>query len=346
MTSTAPYGEAGDDTSLSGLADNGKHASLAVLTMLLEAILVGRSAEQLLGAGDLPEEAALFVAPRFGWMFAKIAVGRKEIGANGDRLLMPVHLEWNETLHLLADGETHTAEWLTSSMGHIEHGTTTVTTTRALFDAESDLDGSSIPTATRAPLESASELRTRLVTLAEQGHQAMWELKSMWESRVRSMVYKAHASSCIDISEYAGTDMVLLDETSIESIVDEFMYGEGEDPGKMHRVIEKVLQPQSMLKVDPLRYMNAAVRRDAAEAVRQRIGDNRVGRKVRAVARELGKPDVDAVVTAVRAMYPRDKISHDRVRAALTVGPDPMAGRWSDHHADGSSAQYADATGY
>lgn len=331
-----------DNTSLQALANNGKHASLAVLAVLIETIIVGRDAERALAEFDLPSEGALWVAPRFGWMFSAINVGRKDLGANGEQLQMPVHLEWGETVKVLPADDTYKAEWLTSSMGHAEHASTEVTTSRSLYEAEIEVNEHSIPVCVRLPLESEMELRSRLVTMVEQGKHALWELKTTWEPRVRSLVYKAHASSCIDISNFTGAEMVLLDETAIEAVVDEFMYGAGDDVGKMHRVIEKVLLPQSMQKVDPLRYMNAALRRDAAEAVRQKIGDNRTGRKIRAVAKELDSPDVDAVVAAVRELYPRDKISERRVMAALTIAPDPMAGRWSNHHADGSEVEFED----
>lgn len=331
-----------DNTSLESLTHNGKHASLAVLTVLMESILVGRAAEKALEEIELPSEGALWIAPRFGWMLSRIKVGRKELGANGERLQMPVHLEWTEPVRVVAEDETFVADWLTSSMGHLEHGSAQVSTSRSLYEPDVEVDEHSVPLTVRLPLESEIEMRHRLAQLAEQGRHAMWELKMTWEPRVRSLVYKAHASSCIDISEFTGAEMVLLDRTAIDSVVDEFMYGVDDDAGKMHRIFEKVLLPQSMQKVDPLRYINAAVRRDAAEAVRQKIGDNRTGRKIRAVARELDSPDLDAVVEAVRELYPRDKISVKRVHAALTVAPDPMAGRWSNHHADGTEVEFAD----
>lgn len=338
----APVDELIDNTELATLSNNGKHASLAVLAVLMESIMVGRDAQVVLDTVDLPSEGTLWVAPRFGWMLSKIKVGRKELGANGERLQMPVHLVWTDPIAVLPADVAYEAEWLTTSMGHVEHGSATVTASRSLYDAETEFNLDSIPISVRLPIESNHELRHRLEQLVEHGKHALWELKMTWEPRVRSLIYKAHASSCIDISEFTGAEMVLLDETAIESVVDEFMYGEDGDVGKMHRVIEKVLLPQSMQKVDPLRYINAALRRDAAEAVRQKIGDNRTGRKIRAVAKELDSPDIDAVIAAVRELYPREKIASQRVLAALTIAPDPMAGRWSNHREDGSEVEYAD----
>ena len=45
---------------------------------------------------------------------------------------------------------------------------------------------------------------------------------------------------------------------------------------------------------------------------------------------------------AARQLWPKDRISHDRVIAALSVRPDPMASRWHVTHADGSEVYGAD----
>ena len=74
----------------------------------------------------------------------------------------------------------------------------------------------------------------------------------------------------------------------------------------------------------------------------RRASSVRIGRKIRAVAADLDQRDVGAVVEAMREMYPKDKVSTDRVVAALSVQPDPMSGRWSTSHADGSESEFAD----
>lgn len=332
-----------DDANLSVLAANGKHASLWTLTEWMHRILAQRVAERLL-AGDLPDYGALFVPESFGWMYSKIDAGRKEIGPDGGRLTLPVRLEWSEPVAILTQN-TELA-WGTASMGHLESGACKVVLDelRHSEDEHVDRDEHGIPVAAVVAVDPEHVLRRRLQVVVDEGKQAYWEMLQTMEPRVKLMLRRAHVGVSRDICEFQGMpDRLLLDETALEAVVTDFILGTGDEIGKLRAIIEKILTPASMHRVDPLRYINRAIRRDAAEAIRRQVGDPRIGRKIRSVSKDLDVRDVAAVVEAMRDLYPKDKVSTDRVVAALSVQPDPMSGRWSTSHADGSESEFAGA---
>ncbi len=330
-----------DDENLSALAVNGRHASLWTLTELLHRIVVGRLAARLVEEGDLPVSGGLFVPESFGWMCSKINVGRKDNGRNGERLSMPVRLEWSEPLAVLT--ENTELVWSTLSMGHDESGVCKVVLDDVGFEDQVEKDEFGVPVFASVVTEPERVLRQRLTVIAEEGEMARWELRSLMAPRVRLMLRRAHFGVSHEVCAFQGMpDRLLLDEVALESVITDFLYGVEGRIGKLDAIVEKILTPESMRRVDPLRYVNRAVRRDAAEAIRQRVGDPRIGRRIRDVARDLDLRDVESVVAAVRDLYPKDKVSTDRVAAALSVQPDPMSGCLSMTRSDGFDSDFVD----
>lgn len=325
------------------LSNHGRHASLMVITDWLHDILVGRVAQQMLDDKvELPAKGAIYVPPSYGWMFSAISVGRKDRDMNGDRMLMPVRLVWDKQIFIM-DAEkarrAKTLSWSTNSMGHDESGKCRVECAKT-SDGEDvvTLSDSLVPSEVTVPIVSRRELKNQLLELAEGRRSGYWNLASYFEPVAVILIKRAHSYLSKSVGLLTGQeDRPLLDAVALEQIRTHFMYDTYEEKGKFAMMIERVLDPSSMRKVDPLRYINAAMSRDAKENVRKALGDNRTGHRLRVLAADLGSTDIEVVVAAARQLWPKESIDVKRVDAALNVKPDPMATRW-DLVEDGANA--------
>lgn len=327
---------------LDTVSAHGQHASLMTMCEWLHDIIVGNAAAEMLeNLDDIPDEGGLWVPPSYGWMFSAINVGRKDRGANGERLRLPVRLEWDTPIVVLTRSALKSkrkVSWLTYSMGHSGAGDCTVGLSESLFDPQTVITDAFIPTEALVPMNPRHQIIAELEALVETKRESYWNLMANLEPLAVTYVKKAHSWLSRSVGSLTGfEDMPLLDRTAQEQVRCDFMYGNDAEPvSKLERIVARLLDPASMRKVDPLRYLNAAMRRDTQEAVRQAVGDNRVGVRLRDLAKNLGSTDVEVVVAAARELWPKDRISDDRVIAALSVRPDPMASRWHVTHTDGS----------
>lgn len=210
-----------------------------------------------------------------------------------------------------------------------------------------------------------------LAGLVENGRAARWKFITWLEPILGSYLRKAHAGIRTEIAESrtpaahrgtirpaanpadypgkakpkgsrAGTAPAagpaafappLVDDVKLDQLRDHMLFGDGDSPSAADRLLALCTAPTTFTKVDPLRYVTAALRRDSATTLRRAIGDPHVGRKVRSLARELGTTDVTTVVAEYRRRWPADHVAPDRAEQALSVGSDPMA-RWAGFHED------------
>ena len=69
--------------------------------------------------------------------------------------------------------------------------------------------------------------------------------------------------------------------------------------------------------MDPLRYIAVTLRRDAEQEIRRRIGDPRIGPKIRALHRQHPGISLPDLVDRYRELHPQDRLSVRRAAAAL-----------------------------
>jgi hypothetical protein len=176
-----------------------------------------------------------------------------------------------------------------------------------------------------------------LNALVKSGESARWEMLQELEPKLKSFAHQAHSAVSYEIGLSTGVVEPMLDELGLEQIVDAMMYGELQDeddetgerekgkPSAMFRLIELCLEPDCFLKVDPLKYMTKHMRRDAETQIRRRLGDPHIGPKIREIARRHPRAEITDIVEAYREVYPKDRLSLPRARAALSVSPSASA---------------------
>ncbi|MET4143998.1 hypothetical protein [Arthrobacter sp. UYCo732] len=317
---------------------NRKHPSLEVLCARLERIMHGQAAQALLAAGDLPDRAGIVTLPAWSWEHPLIDVGRKDKAhGTGERMLMPVRNNWNTPMVVLIAEEAVPVSYSTRGMGHARAGqsklvrrpglapVTAVTAVPSL--AEPVFVGAGLPSRNVAYLNA----------LVKAGESAHWEVLQGMEPKLRSAVLQAHSSVSYEIGLSTGVVEPMLDELGLDQVIDTMMYGELRDeedetgdrdkgkPSAIFRLIELCLEPDCFLRVDPLRYMTKHMRRDAESQIRRRLGDPHIGPKIREIARRHPRAEIADIVEAYREVYPKDRLSLPRARAALSVSPSASA---------------------
>lgn len=321
--------ETGSASPLTALGEGGRHAGLGVLTSRLHAILVGRAAQKILDRDNLPEECSLWVPPSYVWLTPRLSAGRKTRGADGLVLRLPHRLEWTAVVDVVpvvaARPRPVRRGWVTRSMGHTGAGATAVLPDRSAFDPEVTTTTSGLPVMARLPVLDRDAAVAALTVLVEEGKAAEWEFRSRMEPIASRMIHMAHRSLRHEFAEYTGTDYPLFDETRIEELVTAFVYGSDDHPGKLTQCLDRMLDPETSVKVDPQRYMNVNLMRDAKDTLRSQLGDPRKGPAIRSVSKELSTTDAAVVLEEFRRRHPDVAMSIQRVRTALSVCPDPMA---------------------
>jgi hypothetical protein len=308
-----------------------RHGALVALCTRLHDILVGRAAQALLvEPAAVPEECSVWAAPSWLWTFSRIDVGRKGRAADGGRLRLPVRLEWSTgAVALVRPGQPIDQGWTATGLGHTGSGVLRVESAQGLDRDIVRENETGLPTFARLAALTRQEALGALERLVADGAQARWETLLWLEPHLDQALHRAHASVASELAEHWGSRRALLDDTKLRAIADVMLLGDEDQPGKVAQMLERCLRAETFRKVEPSRYIKEALRRDANTEVRRAIGDPHIGAKIRRVARELGpRSDLDSVITAYRARYPRDRLSRDRAVAALSVSADVMASWW------------------
>lgn len=320
LPAVTPYPASGDGEASTG--SDAHHPTLDRLCSQLHAILVGRHADRLLADEHLlPERAALFVCPTWTWAPPIARVGRKANRPSGGTYLMPVRLDWSETpIRLVGPSQTDCVRWQARGLGYSDEGVSSIVGTPALRVVDQD-------SLQLAPVFTRDELTDQLHALSDEGKTGFWDFLGFLEPHLTQNLHRAHAAVRFEIGGGRDTVGPLLDDTKLQTLATRMLYGDEESdrPHCAERLLDRCLNPNTFIRVDPLRYISLSLRRDAEDVIRAELGDPHIGRKVRALARQIGTTDIKQVVAAYRHTWPKDLLSTDRAARALSIGPDPMA---------------------
>lgn len=300
-----------------------RHEWIDELCARLERVLIGRLADELL-AGDLPESAAVVVAPVWRWLAPRIDMGRKTRRLDGATMLMPVRMTWGPAPLLLATEDVDLA-WSMVGLGYSGAGQVRLVP----CVGAPELTGDDFPTDGEmdVPLLGAHQLRARLRALSEDGRLARWDALMSLEHYVGRAVRNAVVAVSYDVAGVSTGQLPawVLDETGAQGVADRMLLGTGVKPGRVDSLLERCLAPAVFVRVDPLKYVVTDLHRSAEAEVRKTIGDPHIGRKIRAVRRTMPSASLTEVIAAYRRAHPGDHLSSTRATQALTAGPDAMS---------------------
>lgn len=303
-----------------------RHPHVERLCLLLERIVHGRAASELIDTGASGDQ--LFLLPVWSWQEARISVGHKDCddADPGQRLLLPVRMRWHPGPLVLTSADLEgAAGYVGTGLGHgmagvldLDAGAPDSTDTGPVLE-----DGKAVPSqAARPAIQGRSRVRAELSRLARDGHSAYWEALTLMEAEAARALRRAQYAQSYDLMPQHQRGRVL-DDIAMETIRTHMVYGAPDsDHSCVQRLVDRCTQTRTFLRVDPGRYVTDSLRRDARAAVRRALGDPHVGSKVRALALELGREATLAeLVAAYRDRYPADKLSLARAAAALSTAP-------------------------
>lgn len=301
------------------------HPLLVKVTDWLAQIVLGEEAARIAHAADgddghvggiAADGLRLQIGQVWLWRAPRIHVGRKSRAEGGASYALPVRVTWDGGhLHLAPAGRSPAPRrWSAAGMGW-------------------DLTGlsGSIPgpgeASTPAVAEVAGNAAAALAHLVERGRAARWELLLWLQPTVSSALLRAHSSIRAEMGDPRSGSLgpPLVDQVKLDQLRDQMLFGDDTHISAAERLLTLCTAPATFHRVDPLRYLTTAIRRDATTALRRAIGDPHIGPKVRGLARELGTTHVATIVDEYRRRWPSDHLAADRAEQALSVGSDAMA---------------------
>ena len=328
----------------------GVHPWSAQWCALLARVLAGRAATGLDHRG-LPRSVAVVVLPSFTLVDPTLDLGRKGRGRDGARLRFPARVTWpagadgrsddtgdapgGSLVVLVAAGKQLTLAWEARGVGVAASGSTLVRAgpatgapampapTTAVVARSGGRDPARglgpVPAVLHVPSMARRRALSELDRIAEDGRLALWEARQVLERHAEWMLAHRHVAVALEIDP--ERELRLLDDTDLEVVRSELLLGDPErriSPA-YDRIIERCLAPGAFARVDPERRVMTSLSSVAETALRRRIADPHVGRKVRQLLREETFSDLDALLAAYRARWPRDAIGVGRVAAAVQV---------------------------
>lgn len=317
-----------------GALSTKRHPTLVRVCAWLEAIIHGREADRLLNDPTaLSGATGIALLPAWQWAEPLIEVGRKDRAYDGSSLLLPVRNTWTDGPVALLSGESLTASYRFAGLGHTGAGQARIIQHQTGgFKVSAGESMPSLGTPLFVGTGTQRQIRSALEAVRTAGNDAQWEMMVTFvEPWVRMLSQRAHSAVSYEIAGAADDFRPVLDEQGIESVVNTLMLGDEDRrgnwrPGAVHRMIDLCLKPDCFLRVEPLRYMDKHLRREAEAVIRRQLGDPHIGPKVRKVARAHPRANVHEIVELYRQAYPNDCLSEDRACDALSAGPDVMAG--------------------
>lgn len=211
------------------------------------------------------------------------------LGAVVPRHLGDESLIWSDSPLIL--DEDHTVEWIAeNSRGSV------------LAYTDGTMHG-----ALPAPLVEVAPLRE----LQKKGKEAAWKLVMRLEPYVVSLV----AASARRIAAEVGQPGSVLDDAAVEEVVSELVTG-----GLVMKLVERMSTTDKLLSQSLGSYLHINLRSMTETAVRRRIGDPHVGRKIRRAFADSGAGSMAELLEFYKGRYPSEKVSEKRALAALSAG--------------------------
>ncbi len=300
---------------------------------LLERILAGRAAAGIDRSG-LRGSVALVVLPSFSLVDPQVDLGRKGRAHDGTRLRFPARIVWSADcgadgsgagngapVVLVPAGGSTVCSFEVTGVGVSASGSTLVSACapgRHDDPLASAGDGFAPEVLYARPM-AARRVLAELDRICEDGRLALWEARQMLERHAEWMLRHRHAAVAAEISP--ERDLHLLDATDLEVVRTELLLGDpaGRISPAYDRIIERCLAPSAFARVDPQRRVMTSLRSVAESAIRRRIGDPHVGRKVRRLLREETFAGLAELLACYRERWPGDAIGMRRVAAAVEV---------------------------
>lgn len=211
------------------------------------------------------------------------------LGAVAPRLVDGKVVIWSDTPIIL--DEAHRVEWVTPA----ERG-----------DVFVHMDGT-VDGALPAALYEVAPLSV----LHKKGVEAAWKLAMRLEAYLTELVRGASRRVAADVGVMGG----VLDEAAIEEVVGDIMA-----TGKLLEWAKRLATTEKLLTQSMNSYLHINLRSLAESAVRRRIGDPHVGRKVRALFRESKSRSMADFLALYQSRFPKDGVGQERALAALSAG--------------------------
>lgn len=299
---------------------------LSVICSLLGDVVAAHAAALLLASiAALPTTGDLNVAPSWVWIPPKIDVGRKGKTASGETAKMPVRLDWaGGSVSVTARGENPVVPFRLIGLGHDARLSSSVLlmedTISALY---ADVGFGSSPELVH--FTSHRQLDRLLRALVKKGSHSRWELVSGLEPFALRKLTQANGRVAAEIGENrAYASPKVLDDIAIDDLLSDLLYGDGRS-SVIIRMLERSTDPLTFQRVDPMHYFAVNIRARAEEAIRRRIGDPKIGPKIRRVQARVQAETVEELIEAYRLIHPKDALARKRAIAALTAGSEITA---------------------
>lgn len=308
------------------MTDSNRHPSAAIFSEFIARIVRGRAATVLLEIDRLPDAGTVVLPPVWSWRQSRIDVGRKDRRSEGRRWYLPIRYRFEGGPVLVVDAaQARDGQWHLSGLGYDQGGSYRAQAGSRVIER---VHAHEEPGSLVSPVLTGRRIERELKRLVSDGELARWECLQWMDPIVKKMLEHAHGHACYEYAQLTGSSGVLLDSIAREELHTTLVFGSGSNPSMADRILERALDPGTFQRVDPIMWVYRTIRRDVAQAFRVRIGDPRIGQKIRSVARSLDPGSTTAeVVEQYRAIYPGDQLSMSRAERALSMLPDPMANR-------------------
>ena len=325
--------QAAIETTTAPQAPGDAHHWSARWCALLERILAGRAAAGI-DRSELHGSVALVVLPSFSLVDPQVDLGRKGRAHDGTRLRFPARVVWSADggaddigagsgapVVLVPAGGNTVCSFEVTGVGVSASGSTLVSACAPgrHNDPPASAGNGLVPAVLYARPMARRRVLVELDRLASDGALALWEARQVLERHAEWMLRHRHVAVAAEISP--ERDLHLLDSTDLEVVRTELLLGDpdGRISPAYDRIIERCLTPSAFARVDPQRRVMTSLRSVAESAIRRRIGDPHVGRKVRQLLREQTFADLGELLSCYRERWPRDAIGVRRVAAAVEV---------------------------
>lgn len=297
-----------------------RHVWLDEFCTLLGQMGRGKTARHLLDEG--PADGAVVALPMWSWAYPGVDVGRKAFDYAGVPVRLPVRLDYEHGLVMVIPAATESkTAWTGAGLGLLGAGSIVFGVAGMDSDDLPELDAP-LPAAVRCHFGTAGGVVHDLTALVVAGSTAHWRLRTLLEKYVAKELRAAASRVVGEISQGRGG---ALDETGLQTLVDQFVYGDQERPGQLDHILGRALDPVRFLRVEPSRWLRLELHRDSERFVRTSLGDPTVGAKVRRVARDLGENlSMESLLDAYHDAYPTDRLAAGRALSALSVSAGPL----------------------
>lgn len=241
-----------------------------------------------------------YALPLFTYRHSRINMGRKDKSrTSGTKLLVPIRILWDIPVTGPLETLPEEATYTLASAGW--------------SDSETH------------PLKDAGEFSPTILTAREihtLGAESYFTLLGWIEERCHYYLPRATASLEISLFGESGENRKILSEVEAEELITSFVYG-SDSQSRAMSIIRAATRENATRKADLQKIMVTQIKRDLKEDVRRKIGDPRMGARIRAISRELGLSTLDDdAIAQIQEAYSKTsptKIGHARITEALTL---------------------------